>query len=45
MTSRSRELLASAQTTELLCVNLTPAEAEKEGLVCGGVVEVFLEKV
>lgn len=45
VTSRSRELLASAQTTELLCVNLTPAEAEKEGLVCGGVVEVFLEKV
>lgn len=45
VTSRSRALLASAETNELISVNMTPAEAEKEGLVCGGVVEVFLERV
>ena len=41
----SRELMIQPEKTALIKVDLTAEEAEEEGMVCGGILEVFLEKI
>lgn len=42
----SRELMIQPEkNTALIKVDLTAEEAEEEGMVCGGILEVFLEKI
>lgn len=33
------------QTSQLIQVNMTGVEAEEEGMVCGGIIEVFIEPI
>jgi len=35
----------SSKNTELVPVDMTGLDAEEEGMVCGGIIEVFLEKI
>lgn len=43
---RARRMLQNPEVrAELILVNMTAEEAEKEGMVCGGRVEILLEKV
>lgn len=42
----SRELMIQPEkNTALIKVDLTAEETEEEGMVCGGILEVFLEKI
>ena len=43
--TRARQLLLSDEQSELIPVDMTADAAEEEGMVCGGTVEVLLERI
>ena len=43
---KARTLMGQNESNVQLCrVDMTGADAEEEGMVCGGIVDVFLEKI
>ena len=46
MITEARKLMIQPEKNAILIkVDLTTEEAEEEGMVCGGILEVFLEKM